>query len=68
MAPTSGAPRKYTRFQGRIPCIDARMGLWAQNAYLAKNEGPGKKRSDSWEGMEEGDLVLNIIGSMYFEK
>ena len=39
MAPKSGAPRKYTRFQGRIPCIDARMGLWAQNAYLAKDWG-----------------------------
>lgn len=37
LAPKSGAPRKYTGFQGRIPCIDARMGLWAQSAYLAKD-------------------------------
>lgn len=36
MTPKSGAPIKYTGFQGRIPCIDARMGLWAQSAYLAK--------------------------------
>ena len=37
LAPQNGAPRKYTGFQGRIPCIDVRMGLWAQNAYLAKD-------------------------------
>lgn len=36
MTPKSGAPIKYTGFQWRIPCIDARMGLWAQSAYLAK--------------------------------
>ncbi len=37
MAPKSGAPIKYTGFQGGIPCIDVRMGLWAQSAYLAKD-------------------------------
>lgn len=37
LAPKSGAPIKYTGFQGKIPCIDARMGLWAQSAYLAKD-------------------------------
>lgn len=37
LAPKSGAPVKYTGFQGRIPCLDVRMGLWAQNAYLAKD-------------------------------
>ena len=39
MTPINGVHRKYTGFQGRIPCIDARMGLWAQNAYLAKDWG-----------------------------
>ena len=37
MTPKSGVPIKYTGFQWRIPCIDARMGLWAQSAYLAKD-------------------------------
>lgn len=36
-APKSEAPRKYTEFQGRITCIDARMVMWAQSAYLAKD-------------------------------
>ena len=26
LAPKNGAPRKYTEVQGRILCIDARMG------------------------------------------
>jgi hypothetical protein len=37
MTQKSGAPRKYTGFQRRIPCLDARMGMWAQSAYLAKD-------------------------------
>lgn len=36
MAPKSGAPVKYTGFQERISCIDARILMWAQSAYLAK--------------------------------
>jgi hypothetical protein len=28
---------KIYRVSGEIPCIDARMGLWAQSAYLAKD-------------------------------
>lgn len=41
MMPINGAPRKYTEVQGRIPCIDARIGLWAQSAYLAKGWASG---------------------------
>lgn len=50
MAQKMEAPRKYTGFQGRIPCIDARIGLGTE---CVSGEGLGEKRSDSWEGIEE---------------
>ena len=50
MAQKNGAPRKYTGFQGRIPCIDARIGLGTE---CVSGEGLGEKRRDSWEGIEE---------------
>lgn len=67
MTPKSGVPIKYTGFQGSIPCIDARMGLWAQSAYLAKNWA--RNGVIVGEVVEEGgDLVLSIRWSIHFEK
>ena len=53
MAQKNGAPRKYTGFKGRIPYIDARIGLVKE---CVSGEGLGEKRSDTWEGMEEGGI------------
>lgn len=56
--PKNGTPRKYTGFQGRIPCIDARIGLGTECVF---GEGLGEKRSDSWEGMEEGGFSTEYL-------
>lgn len=58
MTPKNGAPRKYTGFQGRIPCIDARIRLGTE---CVSGEGLGEKRSDSWEGMEEGGFSTEYL-------
>ena len=55
MAQKNGAPRKYTGFQGRIPCIDARIGLGTE---CVSGEGLGEKRSDSWEVKEGVELSI----------
>ena len=49
-AATSLDVYKRQGFQGRIPCIDARIGLGTE---CVSGEGLGEKRSDSWEGIEE---------------
>ena len=51
----NGAPRKYTGFQGRKPCIDARIGLGTE---CVSGEGLGEKRSDSWEVKEGVELSI----------
>lgn len=53
--PLFGAPRKYTGFQGRIPCIDARIGLGTE---CVSGEGLGEKRSDSWRGSERRNVGI----------
>ena len=54
MTPINGVHRKYIGFQGKIPCIDVRMGLWAQNAYLAKDWG--RSGVIVGEVVEEGEI------------
>ena len=57
LAPKSGAPRKYTEVQGRILCIDARMGCGHRVRIWRRT---GREEGMVGEVVEEGVLECSI--------